>query len=46
MCFHNSPLQVMFNESELVNCLQYPIHIEWEKYDCFLYDWMENNMDK
>lgn len=40
-CWHDSPLQITFSESELANCLQYPIHIDWEKYDGFLGYWKQ-----
>lgn len=35
-CWHDSPVSIRFDEKGLINCLQYPIHIEWEEYDRLL----------
>lgn len=41
-CWHDAPLPITFCLSELVNCLNSPICLEWEKYDGFLDDWNQN----
>lgn len=44
-CWHDSPLPITLNSSGLADCLQAPVHIEWEKYDGFLGYWKQQQAE-